>query len=112
MANIKTTATELKAFLEDDSFWPDDAFYEDALILDTQKKDVSEKLSDLPAQTELVLAGGVYHPDSNPLSGCIDLTTIFRRWRKQSSKVFLTVKCDRADLEKVKAAIIAAGGSC
>lgn len=107
---VKMSGSEFKRFYNDPKIWPDDVWHEDTEMsvdgVDQPDGIDDEALSDTAVVS--ISGGTVYGPQwdgDNP-----SLETYFKRWRKAQALTFFTVECDKADLDAVKAAIIAAGG--
>lgn len=111
---LKTNGKELKAFLADNSVWPDSAddniFYEElTLKVDGVEHDSCylEKMADDDAVT--ITSGYV---TSVGLSQ-VDCTfqDYLKKWRKQQNTVFMSISVPKDKVEAIKEAIKAAGGS-
>ncbi|MEZ6723129.1 hypothetical protein [Pseudomonas aeruginosa] len=106
--SIKTTGIELKSFWKDDSVWPDDS-YVDGLYLKVNGQDAdSEDIEALNDADQVVIEDG-YFCDANDDGE--SLLTVFKRWRKKQTTVYISASCPKELEEAVRAAIKSAGGA-
>lgn len=115
----KTNGAELKAFYNDDAYWlkspeskGDDIWHEDLVLVvnGVEQVDDFSITEDLKDEDQVTIVDGVV------LSNLADFKdrsfeSFFKAWRKQQSTVFLSVTVPKEQLEAVRAAILAAGGS-
>lgn len=105
---VKTNGAEWKQFLNDESYWDELSVYEDELItVDGIEGDVG--LLELSDKSKLTITGGIIKSDDPDLNGA-SLEEYFKNWRKKQNTTILIVTVQKDSLEKVKAAVIAAGG--
>lgn len=106
---VKTTGAEFKRFYADTTFWPDQTYYDYALIC-VNGEDQTEGVDEAAlADDDVVTIKGGYVIES-PFGRDVSLEAYFKKWLKtQTTRSFL-VECDAAILDAVKAAIKAAGG--
>jgi hypothetical protein len=108
--SVKMSGAEFKKFYEDDEFWPDGVWHEDAQIsVDGEDRPDGVESNEVSDTSVVVIEGGALFGEQWEYEGP-SLETYFRRWRKKQTTTFLTVECDHTKLEAVKAAIKAAGG--
>lgn len=112
---LKTTGKELKAFLADDSIWPDasdnNVFHEEVTLMVggvERDSDYLEKITDDEAVT--ITSGYVTSIGLTQVDCTFE--SYLKKWRKQQNTVFLSVSVPKDKLDSVKAAIKAVGGSC
>lgn len=104
---IKTNGAEFKRFYNDDSTWPDGAWFEDEQLL--VNGNFWELDTDaIPDEATVKLSGGVVLglPDFSEPS----VESYFRQWKKRQTLTTILVECDLSKLEEVKTAIKTAGG--
>ena len=107
MMAIKTNGATIKRYLDDDSVWHKEGYYEDATILinGTQADDglYIDKISD---EDQILINGGVVIDGEKQIS----LSRHFNAWMKKQNTVSFIVSCDKAKLESLKAVITFSGG--
>lgn len=108
----KATGAELKAFYADPSFWQDDAYCEDnVIIVDGKVLSDDSGIQDIPDAASVSMSGGIVFdlPGVDPK----DSPTFeghFNQWRKLQTTARGAFECPKDKLDAVIAAIIAAGG--
>ena len=110
---VKTNGAEFKRFYNDAAFWPEDAWHENEEI----EVDGSPFLEDgcieeIPDAATVKITGGVVLGLPNKGRGeGPSLEAHFKKWLRTQNTVSFVVKCDKANLDALKVAIRAAGGS-
>lgn len=104
---VKTTGAELMRFYNDDTFWPKDAYHEDAIIT-VNGVEQPDGVGEVKDTDEITIAGG-YVMDLNDGKREPSLESFFKRWKKQQSIGTFLVECELENIEAVKAAVRAAG---
>jgi hypothetical protein len=112
---LKTTGKELKAFLADDSIWPDasdnNVFHEEVTLMVGGVERDSDYLSNINDDEAVTITGGYVSSVGLTEVDCT-FEAYLKKWRKQQNTVYLSVSVPKDKAEAVKAAIKAAGGSC
>lgn len=109
--SVKMSGAEYKRFYSDPEFWPEGVWNEDAEItVDGNEQPDGIDVETLSDNAVVIIEDGVVCGPQWEFGDSPSLETYFRRWRKKQTTTFLTVECDHAKLEAVKAAIKAAGG--
>jgi hypothetical protein len=103
---VKTTGIEFKRFVNDEAYWPDDAWF-DGTDIYVGGECFDGNIEEIPDDAAMSFQYGVVFIGNKEV---VAIETHFKRWkRKQTVKVFLA-ECDIARFESVVAAITAAGG--
>lgn len=109
----KANGAEFKAFYDDKAAWPGedgDTHHDDAVLcingLEQPDGIDIDTLKD--TDTVTIISGYISSTDSR-IHGR-SLESHFRKWKARQSTRWMTVECDAANLEAVKAAVVAAGG--
>ena len=104
---IRCTGAEWKAFQEDDAYWPDGSYYEDADlrlngVLQDDGIDVEELAPDAVVEFTTGDVFGDEYIDS--------LVRFFRRWQREQSTVRFVVEIPKNKIAGVLAAVKDADG--
>jgi hypothetical protein len=108
---IKTTGAEIKAFWNDQTYWGECAVEEE--VVTVNGKEIAEgefDTRDLLDNDRVTIDGGFVWDQRDEFEFDCDLSTFFRRWRKQQTTAFLAVEVPKEKADAVRAAIVAAGG--
>lgn len=107
---VKMTGLEWKAYVVDDSSWPDGGYVEDeevsinGCVIEYNSFDTD----DINDGDVVTLSGGqIIIPDSEKE---MTMESHFKKWRKAQPVTYLTISVPHEKLEVVKAAIVSAGG--
>lgn len=95
---MKTNGKEFKAFYNDQSYWPEDAYVEEMnlKINGVEQSDVdTDKLLD--EDQIRITYGSVVKGER-----IVSLTSFFKKWRKQQSVTSVVVEIDNDKLEAIK----------
>lgn len=112
---IKTNGVDYKAFYNDAAYWGDGRYCieDDLIIVDGVNFDTADKDpgSDIPdhAVVEIEDCGFIYD-QTGSTDYRMSHQAFFKEWLKKASTRVIMVECDSKDLEKVMAAVKAAGG--
>lgn len=106
---IKTTGAEFKRYLNDDTFWPEGAYYdEEVLTVDNREWNCEDGTDAIPDSATVRLFGGVVFSLSGKTMK--NMGSHFNKWRKTQKATSFIVECDLDRLDEIKAAIKSAGG--
>lgn len=106
---IKTTGAEFKRYLNDDTFWPEGAYYDDEILtVDSREWTREEGTDAIPDSAVVRIEGGVVlSPHGHFIQS---MENHFKKWRKHQKATTIIVECDFDRLDELKAAIKSAGG--
>ena len=106
---VKCTGAQFKAFYNDDSIWPTDAWTEDAEIkVDGAVTDDTYDLGSVADDALIVVEGGIVLGVSETIDPSLE--QYLKKWLKVQSTVSMVVEVDRSKEEALRVAIKAAGG--
>ena len=111
-----TTGLEFKRFYGDRAFWPPgcDTYHDDTLfVVDGRQLQDDEDPADIPDRAILEIRSGFVIGIPKGVAGGVeemDLGEYFLLWQKTQTTVTLIVECPRDSVDRVVAAVSAAGG--
>lgn len=111
MAKVtKCTGAEFKAFYDDNAVWVHDGeeLWVEGFVIAVNGEETEEMPEDMADSDEVAILGGFVMSANGNVD--LDMSVVFRNWRKKQTTAFLNVQVPKDKLEAVKAAIVAAGG--
>lgn len=110
---VKTNGAEFKRFYNDQAFWPEDAWHEEEEIEVNGSPLLDDCcIEEIPDAATVKITGGVVLGLPNKGRGeGPSLEAHFKKWLRTQNTVSFVVACDKANLDALKVAIRAAGGS-
>lgn len=107
--SVKMTGVEFKKFMDDKTFWPEGAYYEDEeMFVNGVRLEMDLPPENVKDSDSIAIRGGfVYLKDGDYVSSFVTFT---KRWLKQQTCSIVLVEVPKEHLEAVTNAILTAGG--